>query len=57
MGVGVIDTAIERVWGAAGGSSVSAPALVAAVIVELLTLSFAALTGAMLYYDLKARIG
>jgi hypothetical protein len=30
-------------------------ALVAGAVVEMITLSFAALTGAMLYYDLRAR--
>lgn len=53
--VGVINGVFERVCGAAVGSSVSVGALVAGVIVEVITLSFAALTSAVLYYDLRAR--
>jgi hypothetical protein len=37
------------------GSGVSVAALVAGVAVQMITLSFAALTSAMLYYDLRAR--
>lgn len=55
VSVGLINAVIERTCGAAVGSSVSALALVAGVIVETITLSFAALTGAVLYYDLRAR--
>jgi hydroxyethylthiazole kinase-like sugar kinase family protein len=46
---------IERVCGAAVGSGVSVGALIAGAIAEMVTLSFAALTSAMLYYDLRAR--
>lgn len=55
VSVGVINTVIERVCGAVVGSSVAVTALVAGAVVEMVTLSFAALTSAMLYYDLRAR--
>ena len=55
VSVGLINAVIERTCGAAVGSSVSALALVAGVVVETITLSFAALTSAVLYYDLRAR--
>lgn len=55
ISVALINGVIERVCGTAVGSGVSVGALVAGVVVEMITLSFAALTGAMLYYDLRAR--
>lgn len=55
VSVGAINAVVERACGAALGSSISAGALVAGAIVETITLSFAALTSAMLYYDLLAR--
>jgi hypothetical protein len=55
VSVGVINAVIGRACGAAVGSGVSVAALIAGVVVEMITLSFAALTGAMLYYDLRAR--
>jgi hypothetical protein len=55
VSVGVINAVVERASGSAVGSSVSVGALVAGVIVVTITLSFAALTSAMLYYDLRAR--
>jgi hypothetical protein len=55
LSVGLINGVIERVCGAAVGSGVSVGALVAGVVVQMITLSFAALTSAMLYYDLRAR--
>jgi hypothetical protein len=55
ISVGLINGVIERVCGAAVGSGVSLGALVAGVVVQMITLSFAALTSAMLYYDLRAR--
>jgi hypothetical protein len=55
ISVGLINGVIERVCGAAVGSGVSVAALVAGVAVQMITLSFAALTSAMLYYDLRAR--
>lgn len=55
VSVGLINAVVERASGSAVGSSVSVGALVAGVIVVTITLSFAALTSAMLYYDLRAR--
>jgi hypothetical protein len=55
LSVGVINAVIERICAAAVGSGVSVGALIAGVVVEMVTLSFAALTSAMLYYDLRAR--
>jgi hypothetical protein len=55
VSVGLINAAIQRICGAAVGSGVSPGALIAGVVVEMITLSFAALTSAMLYYDLRAR--
>jgi hypothetical protein len=55
LSVGLINAIIARLFGAAVGSGVSAGALITGVVVETITLSFAALTGAMLYYDLRAR--
>jgi hypothetical protein len=55
VSVGLINAVVERICGAAVGSSVSVGALIAGVVVVMITLSFAALTGAMLYYDLGAR--
>jgi hypothetical protein len=57
LSVGVINAVIERSFGAAVGSGVSAGALIVGVVVETITLSFAALTSAMLYFDLRARAG
>lgn len=55
LSVGIINAVIERICGAAVGSGVSAGALIAGVVVEMITLSFAALTSAMLYFDLRSR--
>lgn len=57
LSVGFINAAIERLCGAAVGSGISVGALIAGVVVEMITLSFAALTSAMLYFDLRARAG
>jgi hypothetical protein len=55
VSVGVINAVFDSICGAVVGSGVSVAALVAGVVVEMITLSFAALTSAMLYYDLRAR--
>jgi hypothetical protein len=55
VSVGVINTVVARICGAAVGSGVSVAALIAGVVVEMITLSFGALTSAMLYYDLRSR--
>jgi hypothetical protein len=55
ISIGLINTVIERAAGAAVGSGVSVGAVIAAVVVEMITLSLAALTSAMLYFDLRAR--
>jgi uncharacterized membrane protein YqhA len=55
VSVGLINGVIETVGAAAVGTGLSVPALIAGVVVRTITLSFSALTSAMLYYDLHAR--
>jgi hypothetical protein len=55
ISVGLIDTVIENVGTAVAGSGASALQVAVGIVVETVTLSFAALTSAMLYYDLLAR--
>jgi hypothetical protein len=55
--VGVIDQLIKGVGGALVGSGAGAVNVVVGIAVDTITLSFAALTTAMLYFDLLARQG
>jgi hypothetical protein len=55
ISVGLIDSVIENVGTAVAGSGANPLQVVVGIAVETVTLSFAALTGAMLYYDLLAR--
>jgi hypothetical protein len=53
--VGLINAVLDQGLGAAVTSSGTAVQVILGVVVELVTLSFSALTGAMLYFDLTAR--
>lgn len=55
--VGVIDEAIRQVGIAVVGTSASAPEVAIGIVIDAVTLSFAALSTAMLFYDLAARKG
>lgn len=55
VSVGIINAVFDDICGSAVGSGLSIGALIAGVVAETITLSFAALTSAMLYYDLRAR--
>ena len=52
---GLVDYGIARVAEALAGSSAHAPQVVLGIVVETITRSFAALTTAVLYFDLVAR--
>jgi hypothetical protein len=53
--IGLIDLTLENVLGRAASSSGGALADAVAVVVALLSQSFSALVGALLYFDLRAR--
>ena len=55
ISVGVINVVVARVGSALSGSGASVGAVIAGIVFEMITLSFAALTSAMLYFDLRAR--
>jgi hypothetical protein len=55
--VGVVDEVLESVGGALVGASANVGQVLIVIAVETITLSFAALTAAMLYFDLRARTG
>jgi hypothetical protein len=53
--VAVVDEVLESVGGALVGASANVTQVLIVIAVETITLSFAALTAAMLYFDLRAR--
>ena len=55
ISVGVINVVIARIGTALSGSRASVGAIVAGIVFEMITLSFSALSSAMLYFDLRAR--
>jgi hypothetical protein len=55
ISVGLITTIIDQAFVAVIGSGASAVQIVVGIAVQTVLLSFAALTSAMLYYDLRAR--
>jgi hypothetical protein len=55
ISVGVINVVIARIGTALSGSRASVGAIAAGIVFEMITLSFSALSSAMLYFDLRAR--
>jgi hypothetical protein len=55
--VSLIDFGVEQVGAAAVGTGAGAPQVLVGIAVETITRSFAALTTAILFYDLLARKG
>jgi hypothetical protein len=55
ISVGVINIVIARIGTALSGSRASVGAIIAGIVFEMITLSFSALSSAMLYFDLRAR--
>jgi hypothetical protein len=53
--VGLIDFGVQRAGGALVGTSANAPEVLIGIAVETITRSFAALTTAILFFDLTAR--
>lgn len=55
ISVGVINVVIARIGTSMSGSGASVGAVIAGIVFEMITLSFSALSSAMLYFDLRAR--
>lgn len=55
ISVGVINVVIDQIGTALSGSRASVGAVVLGILFEMVTLSFSALSSAMLYFDLRAR--
>jgi hypothetical protein len=55
ISVGVINVVVARIGTALSGPGASVGAVIAGIVFEMITLSFSALSSAMLYFDLRAR--